>query len=157
MLGEMANAPTVVDGGGVAYMPEMVSSPEDDKRRKVLAAFGKALDEFRRVNPSMPVAQIQAFLLAAISDELSMSEIAQRTGTKVSTTSRYLIDLGLPRHGEDTAYGLIERSIDPMEPRRARYLMSRKGKALINRLVSTLVTICEDCGPNVDIPRKERR
>lgn len=157
MLGETALAPTRrSEEGGVACMPDLILSPEDVKRRQVLAAFGKALDEFRRINPTMPVAQISAFLLTAISDELSMSEIAVKTGTKVSTTSRYLIDLGIPRHGEDTAYGLIERSIDPMEPRRARYLLTRKGKAVVNRLVSTLVTICEN-PHHVDIPGEKRR
>src|ERR1044072_2364702 len=100
MLGEMAIAPTEV-GGGVC-MPDVVRAGDDaDKRRQVLVAFGKALAEFGRLNPTMPVAQIQAFLLAVIADELSMSEIAQRTGTKVSTTSRYLIDLGQPRHEDD--------------------------------------------------------
>lgn len=155
MLGEML-APTVP--GGAVCMPDLVRDGEGDaKRRQILVAFGKCLDEFRRINPTMPVAQMQAFLLAVITDELSMSEIAQKTGMKVSTTSRYLIDLGLPRHDADTAYGLIERSIDPMEPRRARYLMTRKSKALINRLVTTLLSICEDCEPHVDIPGNKRR
>lgn len=149
MLGEVTIAPTIL--GGAVCMPELSRDAGDDKRTRVLVAFGKCLDEFRKLNPTMPVAQIQAFLLAIIQEELSMSEIAQKTGTKVSTTSRYLIDLGLPRTDSDTAYGLLERSIDPMEPRRARYLMTRKSKAMVNRLVDTLMTICET---HVDLPRK---
>lgn len=155
MLGEVALAPTVC--GGAVCMPDLVrASVGDDKRRQVLIAFGKCLEEFRKLNPTMPVAQIQVFLLSVIADELSMSEIAQKTGMKVSTTSRYLIDLGIPRTGEDMAYGLLERSIDPMEPRRARYLMTRKSKALVNRLVTTLLSICE-VDHHVDISGKQER
>lgn len=149
--------PTVADvEGGIACMPSELVPTDADKRRQVLAAFGKALDEFRRLNPTMPVAQIQTFLLAAIADELTMSEIAEKTGTKVSTTSRYLIDLGIPRTSEDTAYGLLERGMGVRDPRAASYQMSRKGKALVNRLVSTLVSICES-NHYVDISGKKGR
>lgn len=141
MFGEVALAPTEVSGG-VACMPSEVVPVDESKRRQVILAFGKALDEFRRINPTMPVAQIQAFLIAVVAEELSMSEIAERTGTKVSTTSRYLIDLGMPRTDEDTAYGLLERGMGVRDPRAASYQLSRKGKALVNRLVSTLLQIC---------------
>ena len=128
--------------GGGDCMAIVRTTDEEDKRRKLMA-IGKVMDEFRRLNPSMPVAQIQAFLMvAADEDAMSMTEFAQRTGLKISTTSRYLLDLGTPRHEEDTAYNLVERGVDPLEPRRARYSLSRKGNALVIRLIKAFEEGC---------------
>lgn len=128
-------------GGGV--LMAIVKTEEEENRRRKFMAFGKALDEFRRLNPSMPVTQIQAFLMVVVDEnDMSMSEFAKRSNLKISTTSRYLLDLGTPRHSEDTAYDLIVRGVDPTEPRRARYSLSRKGKALANRLSDILKDDC---------------
>lgn len=138
----MLNAATQHSLGGGVLMA-IVKSDEEEKRRRKFMAFGKALDEFRRLNPSMPVSQVQAFLMVVVDEgDMSMTEFANRTGLKVSTTSRYLLDLGTPRHEEDTAYDLIVRGVDPLEPRRASYSLSRKGKALANRIASILDEGC---------------
>lgn len=109
-----------------------------DRRNLKLLKLKKLLDEFRKLDPTMPIAQVQSFLLAAQENNMSVSEMAERTGIKVSTSSRYLIQLGPKRHDEDPAYGLLERGVDPMEPRRARYTLSRRGKGLVARVLSIL-------------------
>lgn len=122
-------------GGGIGMnAPAIIERNPQEK----LIALGEALDEFRKLNPMMPVAQIQAFILAALDSDMSMLDMADRIGVKKSTASRYLLDLGPPRSDDDPAYGLIERGVDPIEPRKARYTLSKRGKVLMRRIVQIL-------------------
>jgi DNA-binding MarR family transcriptional regulator len=113
-------------------------SEEGLKRAKRIVALGRVLDEFRKLNPSMPVSQIQALLLVALDLPMGMGDYAERTGVKPSTASRYLLDLGPPRHPDDSAFGLIDRGVDPQEPRRARYTLSKRGKQLVKQILNMM-------------------
>lgn len=125
------------EGGGVTPVALMKSSPRTD-RTSAIIAIGRILDEFRRLNPNMPVAQIQAFLLVALDDGHGMTEIAGKVDVKPSTASRYLLDMGIPRADDDGAYGLIERGIDPQNTRKARYTLTKKGQRLVQAITAVL-------------------
>lgn len=125
------------DGGGMTLAVRNLPLKHDTQSMKIIA-LGRVLDEFRFLNPNMPVAQIQAFLMVALDTGPSMSDISTATGTKNSTTSRHLLELGPSRLDDDGAFGLVERRVDPQDERRARYLLTRKGKRLVAAVVSIL-------------------
>lgn len=108
------------------------------ERTQAIIALGRILDEFRRLNPNMPVAQIQAFLMVALDRGLGMTDISDNTGTKNSTASRYLLELGSSRLDGDGAFGLIERRVDPSDERRAPYRLTRKGKRVVEAINTIL-------------------
>lgn len=141
----IASAPMVIsdndDSIDDADQPPALSVVARNKR---ILAIGRALDEFRLLSPTMPVAQIQAFLLVAIDERIGMTDVAELTGVKPSTASRYLLDLGVARTALDNAYDLLDRGVDPMNTRKARYTLTRKGKALVSRLVDSLAVAFED-------------
>jgi DNA-binding MarR family transcriptional regulator len=120
------------EGGGVKA-PALVNKRTD--RSAAIIAVGRILDEFRRLNPNMPVAQIQAFLLVALDEGDGMTEIADKVDVKPSTASRYLIDLG--SSAQDT-YGLINRGFDSTNVRKARYHLTDKGKRLVKAISAIL-------------------
>ena len=106
-----------------------------DPRKATIDALCLALEEFRRLSPTMPVAQVQAFLLVALDETVSMTDVAELTGVRPSTASRYLLDLGVRRTQLDNAFGLLERGVDPMNTRRARYSLTKRGTLFVNRLI----------------------
>ena len=114
-------------------MQLMTTAPLDERAARIIAV-GKVLDEFRKLDPKMPIAQVQAFLLIALDSNMGMQDFAEMAGVRDSTASRYLLDLGAKRVDGDDALDLIIRGVDPTNPRRARYSLSRKGKALVAKI-----------------------
>lgn len=128
-------AKKLTKGGGMNHASLTVVPSE---RTQAIIALGRILDEFRKINANMPVAQIQALLMVALDAGLGMSEISEHTGIKNSTTSRYLIELGARRLDGDGALGLVERGVDPMNTRKARYTLTAKGRRLVDAVLSIL-------------------
>lgn len=115
---------------------DVVSSHElSEQRKRFLILGGKILDEFRKLNPTMPVAQIQAFLLVALDSGRGMTELSEELSVKPSTASRYLLDLGERRLPDEKTYGLVERGVDKFDPRKANYRLTRKGKKLVDDIL----------------------
>lgn len=114
--------------------------PAMDSDYEKIIMLGAVLDEFRKRNLNMPVAQIQAFLMVALDAGLGMTEIADATATKDSTTSRYLLEMGSCRIPNDGNMGLVERTVAPMDTRRARYKLTRKGKQLAQAIIDALTS-----------------
>lgn len=126
------------DGAGGMTLALKTLDLSPDQRTNAIIALGRTLDEFRKLNPNMPVAQIQAFLMVALDMGLGMTEISDKTGIKNSTTSRYLLEMGPSRLEGDGAFGLVERGVDPQNTRKARYTLTRKGEKLLRAVVDIL-------------------
>lgn len=103
-----------------------------------IIALGKALDEFRKINPLMPVAEIQAFLMVALEHGHGMTEISDRIGMRQTTTSRWLIEMGDNRLEGDGALGLIQRTPVPTNLRRNNYSLTAKGKRMVVKILNAL-------------------
>lgn len=123
------------DGEGGGVTPALANT-EDPKN--TISALGLALNEFVRINPHMPVAQIVAFLLVAMDSDLSLQEIQNRTCLKKSTSSKLMIELGTARIEGDKTYGLIERLTSRTSAREARFQLTRSGKAMVGRVLKAL-------------------
>ena len=103
-----------------------------------LARLSEALDLFKDICSTMPLSQLQAFLLVANDQGKSLGELSAITGMKQSTLSRYLLDWSDKTRKGTQGYGLVAREAVPEELRRNCYSLTAKGYALLNKLSAAL-------------------
>lgn len=104
--------------------------------RGTLRAFCEAITKFRDLSPTMPVGEVLMFLLVALNEGASLTELAEHADMKKSTASRYLLDLSDKTRAGDAGYGLITRDADPDELRRNMYALTTKGRKIVESLVA---------------------
>lgn len=102
--------------------------------RTVLRIIFEAMEVFGEVHSAMPVAQVKMFIAVALNEGLSQTELAEITGLKKSTASRYLLDLSDRTRAGGEGFGLVQRETDPAELRKNMYALSPKGRTLVKRL-----------------------
>lgn len=105
--------------------------------RTVLRAFCDAVGKFRELSATMPVGEVQMFLLVALYEGASLTELAEYADMKKSTASRYLLDLSDKTRAGGSGYGLITREVDPAELRKNMYALTPKGQNIVSRLVGS--------------------
>lgn len=104
--------------------------------RKMLRSLYEAIRRMRDLSATMPVSQLQMFLLVSLNEGASLGELAEAADMKKSTASRYLLDLSDKTRAGDAGYGLITRDADPQELRRNMYALTPKGRGLLNDMIS---------------------
>lgn len=117
------------------------SSPNDIAlygKRATIRSFLEATHTFRDLNPTMPVGEVLMFLTVALNEGASLTELAELSGTRKSTASRYLLDLPDKTRTGAAGYGLVSREQDPEELRRNMYGLTAKGRKVIAQLSSVL-------------------
>jgi len=119
----------------VIYMAN--ANPNIDDNRTLLR-LAQALEEFESFSGTMPVSQVRTFFLVASHEGKSQGELAMLADLKVSTISRYLLDLSEKTRKGAEGYGLIRREADPQELRRNMYSLTPKGRNLASRIVAEL-------------------
>jgi DNA-binding MarR family transcriptional regulator len=98
--------------------------------RKVAAI----LTTFRALNPTMSIQVAHTFLLVALYEGSSLTEITQLSGFKFPTVSRNILDLGTRNRKREPGLGLVEATFAPLELRRKSVKLTPKGKALLSQL-----------------------
>ena len=93
-----------------------------------------SLDPFLRIRPSMPARCIQAFLLVAENEGLSVGEYAQRAGMSGAMMSRTLLDMGERTRYYQEGAGLVEGEENDRNRREKLYHLTPKGRALLASL-----------------------
>lgn len=105
------------------------------RHRTTLKDIYEAISRFRDLSTTMPVAEVQMFLLVALNEGLSLGELADKADMKTSSASRYLLDLSDKTRRGEAGYGLVNRQPDPDELRRNMYSLTPKGRAMVRKLV----------------------
>lgn len=117
------------------------STPNDDNRlgieRQRLRAISDALSHFRELSPTMPVGEISIFLTTALNEGSSLKELAELSDMRLSTASRYLLNLSDKTRKGDAGYHLLSRESDPDELRRNMYSLTAKGRKVVEKLVAS--------------------
>jgi DNA-binding MarR family transcriptional regulator len=90
-----------------------------------------ALDPFFKIRTAMPARCIQAFLLVAEKEGLSVIEYAKRGSLNPTTMSRDLLDLGDRDRKGDEGAGLVRGYDNLMDRRQKAYELTSKGRALL--------------------------
>lgn len=104
--------------------------------RKALRNLVFALGVLREQSATMPIGQVQTFFYVALNEGKSLGELAQLTGFKQSTLSRYLLDLSDKTRKGDNGYDLVRREADPHELRRNMYTLTAKGRKLVEGILA---------------------
>lgn len=114
--------------------------PSDTKlglERQRLRAISDALSHFRELSPTMPVGEISIFLTAALNEGLSLKELAELADMRLSTASRYLLNLSDKTRKGGAGYQLLSRESDPDELRRNMYSLTARGRKVVEKLVAS--------------------
>ena len=121
-------------------MPSPYQETSEDQvnlRRASIRRVCDAMTRFRELSPTMPVSEVQMFLMVALNEGASLTELCELLDMKKSTASRYLLNLSDKTRTGDSGYGLISRESDPNELRRNMYGLTAKGRRMVQRLVDT--------------------
>ena len=108
------------------------------KAYRPLNKLARVLDLFTTIIPTMPLGQIQAFIIVACNPDKSLGEIALLAKMRQSTLSRYLLDWSDKTRTGAPGYGLITRLSDPHELRRNMYALSPLGILLADQILQYL-------------------
>lgn len=108
------------------------SVPDDEKA--ALIRLLKALEPFHKLNSTMPLQYVTAFLSVAIKEGQNVSEYAKIVGTSQSLMTRHLADLGKINRYHKPGYGLVEAETDPIDRRNQRNRLSPRGQRLVGQL-----------------------
>jgi DNA-binding MarR family transcriptional regulator len=110
--------------------------PPEEARR--LQALVRICDGFQAHSPTIPLAMAEAFLLVALNEGKSLRELCAIAGQPQSTMNRHLLDLGDRNRRMEPGLGLVEWRLHPRELRRKQYLLSPKGRKLLQEILGHL-------------------
>lgn len=95
------------------------------------------LDEFRKLDPTMPVGEILFFLHASILSEPILKQVAQHADIADSSASRYLNHLAEGRpHKDITGLGLLSTHENPLNRKEKIINVTEKGHMILNKISS---------------------
>jgi DNA-binding MarR family transcriptional regulator len=102
------------------------------------ALLEAALRPFFKLRATMPLQYITAFLLVALKEGQTVTELADRAGISPSLMTRHLADLGQMNRYHKDGYDLVESELDPMDRRTKRQRLTAKGQRLVGHLLGAL-------------------
>jgi DNA-binding MarR family transcriptional regulator len=112
-------------------------SLSDDEKR-ALSNLEAALKPFFKLNPTMPLQYITAFLLVALKEGQTVRELAHRAGISDSLMSRHLNDLSQRNRYHEEGYDLVVGTDDPMDRRTSRKRLTDKGQRMVGQMLGAL-------------------
>jgi len=107
-----------------------MSSIKTNQARKLL----RCLEEFRRLDPEMPVQQVVTFLTVALNPGVSLVQIAAMTDQAESSASRNVAVFSKLNRHKEKGFALIEGVPDPMELRRKVHTLTPRGVQLYEKV-----------------------
>jgi DNA-binding MarR family transcriptional regulator len=94
----------------------------------------RVLEEFRRLDPDLPIQYALSFLTIAQHEGMSMGELAQHLGIAQSSASRNIAALSKWHSFGKAGHELVEAHEDPRERRRKLVQLTPKGQRLVKIL-----------------------
>jgi DNA-binding MarR family transcriptional regulator len=111
-----------------------IATSDRDDTQALIRVHLRALEAFLRLKGTMPARQIQAVLLVAEHEGLSVSDYASKAGVSPTTMSRNLLDVGERDRHYAEGLGLIEGRDNLMNRREKVYHLTPKGRGLLASL-----------------------
>lgn len=113
------------------------SFPTEDQNRTLGRLFN-AIDAFRAEGTELSIEQAQLLVLVALNEGASLRDLQEKTQWRMSTMSRYLLDLGARNRKMEPGFGLIDSRQSPLELRRNEYRLTPKGREVLSRVLRQL-------------------
>lgn len=120
----------------IAYKCENLCRPDDDKA--ALSNLEAALKPFFKLRATMPMQYVTAFLLVALKEGQTVTELANGAGISSSLMTRHLADLGHNNRYHKHGYDLIVGENDPMDRRTKRQRLTDKGQRVVGQILGAL-------------------
>jgi DNA-binding MarR family transcriptional regulator len=98
----------------------------------------ECIEEFRKIDPEMPIQRIEVFLTVARSEGITYYEVSERVDLALSSVNRNIRDLGDMNRKGQRGYGLIETRPDPVQTKRKACWLTPKGRRVVRSLASSL-------------------
>ena len=99
----------------------------------------KVIEEFRKIDPEMPIQQASAFMYIVTHEGCTMKAVAEHLGMSQAASSRNVAALSEWHRLKRPGAGLVTSEADPYEMRRKVITLTPKGK----RVAETLSNIME--------------
>jgi DNA-binding MarR family transcriptional regulator len=99
-----------------------------------IATLVRVLEQFRRLDPDMPIQYALSFLTIAEHEGLSMGDLAQRLAIAQSSASRNIAALSKWHSFGKKGHDLVEAREDPRERRRKIVTLTKSGRRLVTML-----------------------
>src|SRR5260370_24418543 len=84
-----------------------------DDEKAAISNLEAALKQFFKLRATMPLQYITAFLLVALKEGQTVTELARGAGITPSLMTRHLSDLGRNNRYHKDGYDLVEPELDP--------------------------------------------
>lgn len=110
------------------------STQQSVSSRDEIAILMRILEEFRKLDPDLPIQYALSFLTLASNEGLSLGELATRLGIAQSSASRNVAALSEWHSFGKPGLDLVEAKEDPRERRRKLVTLTPKGHALVETL-----------------------
>lgn len=98
----------------------------------------RAIAELRRLDPDMQMPMAATFLLVAMHDGLSRTDVMRALGVAGSTATRNLAALTAEGRLGQKGYGLIEQRVNPKEKRWRMHSLTPKGQEVLARVLAAI-------------------
>jgi DNA-binding MarR family transcriptional regulator len=107
-----------------------------DAQLRFIRLMLRALEPFFSIRTAMPARCVQAFLLVAEKEGLSVDDYARKADMSPTTMSRNLLDLGERDRKGDEGAGLVQGEDNIFDRRQKVYSLTPKGRALLAALTA---------------------
>lgn len=106
--------------------------------QRLLNKLKLAMSEFQNLEESIPLQLCITFIIVALNDGCSLTDVWKQTGWAQSTVSRHMLDLGPYNRHKQPGFGLVQSERDPMELRKNIYSLTPKGKVLAAKILDIM-------------------
>ena len=113
---------------------------DTEKKRKLVRKALRFLEEFKKLDPEMPLQQAITFIEVALAngEGISVSDLAVRVGNATSSTSRNVAILGDYGRGKSPALQVLKAVTNPLDRRSQLVKLTPKGERVIDQMVEVL-------------------
>lgn len=111
-----------------------LSPVEARSARKLL----KAIAAFRELDPDMQMPMAASFLLVALNDGVSRTEVMKELDVAGSTATRNLMGLMARGRLGRKGHGLVDQTVNPEERRWRMHSLTPEGRRFMRRLAEIL-------------------
>lgn len=98
----------------------------------------KILEEFRKIDPEMPMHMAAMFLIVANEEGITMKTLRERLGISQASCSRNVAALSNAHRLNKPGHDLLMATEDPVERRRKIVMLTPKGKRVAAALLDLL-------------------
>ena len=106
--------------------------------QRLLNKLKLAMNEFQHIEEAIPLQLCITFLMVAMHEGCSLTDIWKQTGWAQSTVSRHLLDLGEFNRHKQPGHNLVKSDRDPMELRKNIYTLTPKGKVIATKILDIM-------------------